>query len=166
MNKTALLDWLASQNESWEALLAEIGTDRMEIQGINGEWTIKDLVAHMAGWQPRFNARFLAAMKGEPPPPDPWPVDSNVDDAVNAWIYETYRDHPLDEVLALSDRVVAELIAAVESLPEDVRIETLEGRFQLVWLGEQRFNVGEFFDHFHDDHEADVRAWLERAGKV
>jgi len=161
MNKTALLDWLVSRNEGWEALLAEVGTDRMEIRGVNEDWTFKDLVAHMAGWQPRFNARFLAAIHGQSQPPDPWPVDSSDDDAVNAWIYESYRNRPLGEVLALSRRVIAELIAAVESLPDDVRIETLEDRFHLVWLGEQRFHVGEFFDHFYDDHEPDVRAWLK-----
>ena len=165
MKKTALLEWLKQQKAVWEALLAEVGEDRMETKGVNGEWTFKDLVAHMAGWQPRFNALFLAAINGEPSPPAPWPVDSNDDDAVNAWIYETYRDRPVDEVMALSRRVVAELFAAVESLPDDVRIETVEGRFHLVWLGDQRFHVSEFFDHFHDDHEADVRAWLERAGK-
>jgi hypothetical protein len=31
-----------------------------------------------------------------------------------------------------------------------------------VWLDNKRFPVGEFFDHFLDDHEPDVRAWLAR----
>jgi hypothetical protein len=36
-----------------------------------------------------------------------------------------------------------------------------EGRvYYLLCLGEKRFPVGEFFDHFHDDHEPDMRAWL------
>ena len=54
----------------------------------------------------------------------------------------------------------------IDSLPEDVQIEIVRnaaGReFYLVWLGEQRFPVGEFFDHFRDDHEPDIRAWLAR----
>jgi hypothetical protein len=32
--------------------------------------------------------------------------------------------------------------------------------YHLVWLGDNRFSVGEFFDYFHDDHEPDIRAWL------
>ena len=32
--------------------------------------------------------------------------------------------------------------------------------YHLVWLGDKRFPVGEFYDHFHDDHEPDIRAWL------
>lgn len=161
MNKTKLIDWLHEQNADWEALQAEVGLARMEIPGVNGDWTFKDLVAHMAGWQPRFNGRFLAAVKGEPAPPEPWPVDTKDEDAVNAWIYKTYRNRPVSEVLALSHSVIAELIAAVEKLPDDVQIETLHERFHLVWIGGQRFHVGELFDHFHDDHEADVRIWLE-----
>jgi hypothetical protein len=29
-----------------------------------------------------------------------------------------------------------------------------------VWLGDKRFPAGEFFAHFHDDHEPDICAWL------
>jgi hypothetical protein len=31
-----------------------------------------------------------------------------------------------------------------------------------VWVDNERFVASEFFNHFHDDHEPDVRAWLER----
>lgn len=34
--------------------------------------------------------------------------------------------------------------------------------FHLVWIGDQRYVASEFFNHFHDDHEPDVRAWLDR----
>jgi hypothetical protein len=32
--------------------------------------------------------------------------------------------------------------------------------YHAVWLNGQRLTPGEFFDHFHDDHELDVRVWL------
>ena len=35
----------------------------------------------------------------------------------------------------------------------------------LVWVDGERFLTGEFFNHFHDDHEPDVRAWLARVEK-
>jgi len=34
--------------------------------------------------------------------------------------------------------------------------------FNLVWVNGERFLAGEFFDHYYDDHEPDVRAWLAR----
>jgi hypothetical protein len=70
------------------------------------------------------------------------------------------------EVLDESRRVYQQLLAVIEDLPDDVRIETVRssaGReYHLVWVGDQRFQAGEFFDHFRDDHEPEIRAWLER----
>jgi len=72
------------------------------------------------------------------------------------------------EILDESQQVFQQFLAVIEGLPDDVRIEQLHqgGRvFNLVWLDNQRFPVGEFFDHFHGDHEPDVRAWLARVEK-
>jgi hypothetical protein len=37
--------------------------------------------------------------------------------------------------------------------------------FLLVWLGDERFHASQFFDHFRDEHEPDVRTWLARVEK-
>jgi hypothetical protein len=69
------------------------------------------------------------------------------------------------EVLDESHQLFQQLFAVLESLPDDVRIEFIEPKFHIVWLGDKYFPVGEFFDHFYDDHEPDVRAWLARVEK-
>ena len=72
------------------------------------------------------------------------------------------------EVLDEMEAVFQQFLSVLEGLPDNVRIEQLrEGErvFNLVWLGDQRYPVGEFFDHFYDDHEPDVRTWLERTEK-
>jgi hypothetical protein len=66
----------------------------------------------------------------------------------------------VQEVLDDMAQTRLQLVAAVEALPDDVRIERLEPTYYFVWLNNKRFPVGEFFDHYRDDHEADVRAWL------
>lgn len=45
------------------------------------------------------------------------------------------------------------------------RVERVEPAYYLVWINEQRFLPGEFYDHFHDDHAPDVRAWLAQVEK-
>jgi hypothetical protein len=85
------------------------------------------------------------------------------DDEINAWIYESNRERSVGEVLDKSHRLFQQFLTVIEGLPEDVRIDQVhhEGRvYYLLCLGEKRFPVGEFFDHFHDDHEPDMRAWL------
>ena len=164
MQKSDLLIWLQEQNGQWEAFLDEFGRDRLEQPGVTGPWSMKDVAAHMTGWNRRLVAWIQAAARGEPHPPAPWPADLKEDDAINAWIYQVNRDRPLEDVLAETQQVFQQLLATVAALPDDVRIETVRndgGReFYLVWLGDKRYPAGEFFDHFHDDHEPDIRAWL------
>lgn len=78
--------------------------------------------------------------------------------------YESNRGRSLGEVRDETRQVFQQLLAVVEVLPDDVRIEEvrMDRMYYLVWLGDERFPAGEFFDHFHDDHEPDVRAWLAR----
>lgn len=165
MKKSELLQWLHNEYRQWETLLDQIGLERMDQPGVNGQWSFKDLIAHLTGWQPRLIGRIQAAQRGEPEPPPPWPAHLQTEDEINAWIYESNRGRSVREVLDESRRVFQQLLAVIEGLPEDVRIDQMhqQGRvYHLVWLGDQRFPAGEFFDHFHDDHEPDVRAWLAR----
>jgi hypothetical protein len=165
MNKSELLNWLQQEIQHWEAFLARIGPERMQQPGVNGDWSMKDLVAHLTGWQPRLIASLAAAQRGEPEPLPPWPAHLQSEDDVNAWIYASNRERPLQDVLDDCRREFQRLQAAVEALPEDVRVEHIEPAYHLVWLGGKRFLVSEFFDHFRDDHEPDVRRWLERMEK-
>jgi len=162
MKKSELLNWLREEYQMWEALLDQIGPTRMEQPGVNGDWSMKDMVAHMIGTQPRVIASILAAQRGEPEPPPPWPVHLQTDDEINAWIYESNKERPLSEVLDESNQIFQQLLAVIDGLPDEVLIEP---DLRIICLGDKRFPVGEFFDHFHSDHEPDIRAWLARVEK-
>jgi hypothetical protein len=165
MNKPELLNWLQDEYQQWEALLDQIGPERMDQPGVNGVWSMKDIVAHLTGWNRSLVARLRAAQRGEPEPPPPWPAHLQTEDEINAWIYESNCGRSVREVLDESRQVFQQLLNVIEGLPEDVQIEQVHkgGRvYHPVWLDGQRFPPGEFFDHFHDDHEPDVRAWLAR----
>lgn len=162
MNKSELLDWLRQQDRDWQALLAEIGTARMDEPGVNGEWSMRDLIVHLVGWNHWVVARLRAAQRGEPEPLPPWDPTLKTDDEINALIYDAYRGRSTQEVLDETNQVFRQLLAVTASLPDDVRIETVEPAYYLVWVGDKRFQPGEFFDHFRDDHESNVRAWLAR----
>ncbi len=165
MNKSELLNWLKEEYRQWEALLDQIGLARMDQPGVNGDWSMKDIVAHQFCWLPRLTRHLQAAQRGEPEPSPPWPAHLQDEDEINAWIYESNHERSVREVLDESHRVFHEFLAVIDGLPEDVRIDQVhqgERVYRFVWLGDTRFPVSEFFDHFHDDHEPDVRAWLAR----
>ncbi len=168
MNKAELVHWLQTEQQQWEALLTQVGVERMEQPGVNGQWSMKDLVAHMTGWNRRLAAYMQAAQRGEPEPPPPWPAHLQDGDEINAWIYEAYHGRPAQAVLDEARQTIQQGITVLASLPDDTPIEAdhdAAGKaYYRVRIGGVRFPPGEFFEHFHDDHEANVRAWLAREG--
>jgi hypothetical protein len=162
MNKPQLLTWLMEEQQKWELLLAAIGDKRMDQPGVNGDWSMRDIVAHVTGWQRWLVTRLQAAAEGRPEPPPPSPAELTSEDAMNAWIYEANHTRTVREVLDDAHDVHAHLLATLQGLPDDSRIETIDAKFHVIWVRDQRFAVGECFHHFYDDHAADVRTWLER----
>ena len=149
-----LLERIRAERAQWHELLAEVGEERMEQPGLMGSWTFKDLVAHLTTWGARTIARIAAGPGTEPAPP--WPSHLTEDDEINAWAHEQNRDRPLSEVLAEADLSFERLAAAIAALPDaDL---TTPGRF--TWMGGKALVDGDFFSHFHEEHEPSVRAWL------
>jgi len=157
MDKLELRNWLVEEDAKWQALLDQVRHERMELPGVMGEWSFKDMVAHLNDWQSWSIARMWAAQKGDPKPTPPWPASFTEDDDVNRWIYEANRDRPLAEVLDITQQNFDDLLDFVDSLDDDMAIEPA---WHVVTLGSKRYSTSEFFDHFHDDHEPDVRKWL------
>jgi hypothetical protein len=156
---------IGEHREHWRQLVAEVGEERMGQPGPMGAWTFKDLAAHLTSWRDWTIARVEAGPEGEAP--TPWPADlieydpRNADltdwDPVNAWIYAQNRDRSVHEVLADADASFVRLAAAIAALPEvDV---TTPGRFP--WLDGPALADADFGGHLRDEHEPDIRAWLD-----
>ena len=156
MRRAELVQELNSEQQAWEALLAEIGPDRMEEAGVAGAWSIKDVVAHLTAWRRRTVGRLEAVARGRPEPAHEWPAELHEDDEINAWFHERDRDKSLRQTLAESRGVFEQLVSAIEKLPEDV----LDHPERLPWWQGAPVSGAAFFAHFHDEHEADMRAWL------
>ena len=162
MKKSELLNGLQEEYRHWEAFLDQIGPARMDQAGVTDHWSIKDIVAHLTGWRRRTVARIQAAQRSEPEPPPPWPAHLQTDDEINAWIYESNHGLSVREVLDESQQVFKQLLAAIEGLPDEVLIEPQR---HLSWLAGRPFIASEFFAHFHEEHEPDMRAWLAQVEK-
>lgn len=158
MTKSALLADLHSEQEQWEALLAQIGVARMDQGGVSGAWSMKDIVAHLTGWRRRTVARLQAALRGEAEPSPPWPTHLQTDDEINAWLYQTNRDRSVGEVLSDSRQVFDQLVAAIEAFEES---ELLDPE-HFAWMEGQPLSAAALFAHFHEEHEPDMRAWATR----
>jgi hypothetical protein len=158
MRRPELLSELDTEQKAWEGLLAEIGEDRMDEPGVQGEWSIKDIVAHLTAWRRRTVGRVEAVVGGTPEPKPQWPADLQVDDDINAWFHARDRDKSVRTVLDESRRVFQQLTGAIEKLPEDA----LDDPARFPWMEGTPLTGATLFGHFHEEHEADMRAYLSR----
>jgi len=116
--------------DRWRRLAADVGEERMELPGPMGEWSFKDLASHLSAWRRRTIGRVLAAGRGVPPPPNPWPTDlgEDEDDLINAWIHEQTRDHPLEDVLATAQMTAGDFVRTNKQVLDLLRqIESVAG---------------------------------------
>lgn len=159
---TDALDAIAEERVAWSDLVAAVGPDRMLEPGPMGDWTFKDLAAHLTGWRERTIARLEAAGRGEPEPPAPWPAALTEDDAINDWIQAQHQDRSVSDVLADADASYLRLSMAVQSLPT----AALWDPSFFPWTEGNAIGQAivdrSLFGHLHDEHAPDVRAWLKR----
>lgn len=162
ISKTQLLAELHNEIAEWQALLDEIGEANMTQPQVAGGWSIKDIVAHLTGWRIRTVRRLQAILHHEPDFTTPWPPELQEDDEINAWIYESNRNRPLADVLSDSRKVLQQLVDTIDAFSDDELHDPQ--RFQ--WLEGQPVSGKFIFAHFHEEHEPDMRAWLDRVKKT
>jgi hypothetical protein len=163
-SKPALLEQIERERTFWEGLVAEVGEERMLEPGATGDWTFKDVVAHLNGWRSKTLARLDAARHGQTPPLPPWPANLSEDDdtdEINAWIQQASRDKPLQEVLGEYQRSFQHMHDAVTALSERDLFESS----RYTWLDGYSLAtvISDSFGHLHEEHEPVLRAWLGQA---
>ena len=62
MTKSALLVAMESGRLAWQALLDQIDEAAMTESGVEGDWSVKEIVAHIAGYEQYFSA-YLADLR-------------------------------------------------------------------------------------------------------
>ena len=87
MNKTESMEWLRSEQLLWQGLWMQFDETDLEMPGVNGDWSLKDMVAHLTTWHRDHLLCLDAAVKGTPPADPPWPLEFTNTDEINAWIF-------------------------------------------------------------------------------
>ena len=158
MNKSKLLDAIRSERSQWEALLAQVNEAHMSERGVAGEWSLKDIIAHIT-WFEREMIVLLQkrALVGS----ELWQVSQA---ERNAAIFEENRQQSLQDVLAEAPQVYEQLIELVQALTdEDVTDARRFAEMPSEWQPWQVI-AGNTYEHYRD-HSSDVRAWLDKRDK-
>ncbi|MGH2727477.1 MAG: DinB family protein [Actinomycetota bacterium] len=136
---------LAAENAGWQELnarLHRLGEDDWLRPGVNGDWTPKDLAAHVAVWHASATDRLEGVRMTGEMPPLPAPVDT-----INADQYERCRDLTLKEVRAMSGAARHRFREEIAQLPPEP-----EENVSMLIFGDGR-------EHY-DDHIPQLDAFL------
>jgi hypothetical protein len=92
--KGHILAALAEQFNQWEELLKSLNYEQITTPRFDHNWSIKDVIAHLWGWQQISIARVEAAAFNKEPEFPRWTLELNEGweenaNRTNAWFYET-----------------------------------------------------------------------------
>lgn len=174
IDRAAVLARIEQERAWWSELLDEIGEERMELPGAAGDWTFKDVVAHLSAWRRRTIVVLEALRTGEEPPPNEWPSEFDTiedeDEAtekINRWFYERDRVRSLDDILAEARGQYVAIRDIFAALPDEDLDDPARNPWESGKSLADSVMSGELFGHLHEEHEAAIRVWLDglnRAG--
>jgi len=131
---------IRAEHARLEALLAGFSDEQLVQPGRFGEWSAKDMLAHITFWEQRLIAYFNGARESLVQPDED---ESVAIDRINAEVLAANRDRPLAEVRAAFASSYQQVLALAETLSaEQLADEELYG---LV--------AGDTFEHYREHSE-------------
>lgn len=156
--KQELLTAARVENERLWALIDGLSAHQRERSGVCGEWSVKDLLAHVAAWHELFLGwESEGRSGGRPAMPAPGYAWVDVPH-LNEVIHRRHADDAWDEVVARLRRTHAAVLAVIESYEDD----ELFAKARFAWTGVT--SVGSYATSATVAHDAWVRrlvaAWM------
>jgi hypothetical protein len=151
MDRQQLLKQL---DKAWTAIketYAGLSDSQMTEPGVTGDWSVKDIIAHVTWWEEEALKHLPLIIKGGRPPR--YSVKYGGIDAFNAQMTEQKQELPLSDVLRQMDETHSRLIAYIQSVPEEQF--TRETRFR------RRLRL-DTYSHY-PIHTKAIREWRERS---
>jgi hypothetical protein len=154
MDKATLIRRIHEERERLLQALEGLSPEEMTHVPVVGEWTVKDILAHLAVWQGRLITALFQLEQGRRPKDlelSPAEVD-----ALNARIYREQKDRPLERVLADFHGTFQQLLRRLERF-SDADL-TQPGRFPGLAGPLWELIASETYEH-DAEHRVDIERW-------
>jgi hypothetical protein len=160
MDKNELLKALITTREEFRQAVEDLPDEALLEPGVNGDWSIKDLMAHLMLWEAELVKLLWESQQGRKPTTIHF-QNIDIDEANSRW-YQENKDRPLDIVLVDFEGVRRQTIRRLENIPnkdlsDPKRFPWLKGSPLGEWIANDTFG--------HEaEHIAQIRAWREEKG--
>lgn len=156
MTKRELLALMQSTRQELETLLAQLDLVAMSQPGVVGDWSVKDMLAHIAWYQAEevefFGETGVAAS----------PLWATPQDARNELLLAQNRERTLEDILAEFRTAFTHFMAVVEGL-SDADLNQ-PGRFPDTSAARLPWQAIAVHSYEHDrEHIAMIRDWMEKS---
>ncbi|MCC6301139.1 MAG: hypothetical protein IT314_17755 [Anaerolineales bacterium] len=167
MTRKQFIEKLMRERDKFELTLNRVGfTRRMTLKGVSGKWSIKDILAHILGYElyiadrmneilheqaytPCKTQTALDAFLDEHGYPD-FGSPLLGDDAPNAWVVEKYKNVSLEDVVTQEMQVFSSIVSMLEKMPQKM----IEQHNILDRVANNTFK------HYRE-HLRDIRQWMK-----
>jgi hypothetical protein len=159
MNKTEVLANLEFSRENFLDLIDSMSESTVNIPGVVGTWSIKDILAHLSRWEAELIKMLWEIQAGKKPNSIHFQPDLDVDQTNSEW-HEEYKHRSYERILEDFHAVRNQTILRTEKFSE--RDLTDPKRFP--WLNNKPLGIwiaNDSFEH-EKEHLKDIQAWLQR----
>jgi hypothetical protein len=117
-SKADLIGRIRKQRKALETQITLLSLAELTRPGVLGEWSVKDILAHLVEWEQLFLGWYHAGQGGLVPHTPAAGYKWNQLAALNQAIFERYRANTLEEVLDWFANSFCAMILAVEEMEE------------------------------------------------
>ena len=159
MDKTRILDEMRTKYAALEEILTPLDDTQMTTAGVNGDWSIKDIMAHITSWHHRLLDRLHAAMRNEKPTLPAISTDEEMH-MLNEQFYQENKSRPLSEVLNDFHTSYRQIVELVQSMNEEDLIDPQ----RFAWMrGDPLWYLvaGDTYEHYLE-HSQPIKDWLAK----
>ncbi len=170
MKKRRFIYHLLAERDKFERLLNQLGFSRMTtMAGVAGQWSVKDIIAHIMSYEQYTADRIAEIIHGETyaPAQTQAALDAFLekfgypdfgsalldDDGPNAWIVEKYKNIPLEEIVAHEIQAFSAIVSGVDALTETQLDD--HKLFERI--------TNNTYEHYRE-HSRDIERWLASIG--
>ena len=116
--KGELLKDIQVEHRRLEKTIASASEEQLLQSGAVGEWSVKDVLAHLAEWERLFLDWYRSGIEGSSPTIQPAGMGKKSIDLLNQEFYFRNRTRPLSEVMADFNASYQDVFLTVQAIPE------------------------------------------------
>jgi uncharacterized protein (TIGR03083 family) len=129
--KAQLMEDARRERAALEKLLEKLSPEEMVRPGALGDWSVKDVLAHLIEWEQMVLGWIETGLSGKTPAMPAEGYKWNQLPALNQHIYEKHHDRPLAEILEQFHGSYQQILTSIQGFSE----EALFTRGHYAWAG-------------------------------